>query len=79
MNLKYKDGCSMVKHTSQFPSIVNKLVVMKMNLDELLSSLHESCETLVVIVSNSLPNGKLIIDLVKENMLNEDASRKEMH
>ena len=32
VNLKYKDGCSMVEHTSQFQSIVNKLVAMKMNI-----------------------------------------------
>ena len=74
VNLKYKDGCYMVKHTSQFQSIVNKLVAMKMNLDDeiqaslLLSSLPESWETLVVTVSNSAPDGELTMDLVNDSL-----------
>ena len=53
VNLKYKDGNKMVEHISSFQGIVNKLVVMKMNIDDemqasiLLSSLLDSWETLV--------------------------------
>ena len=33
---------------------------------------------MVVTVSNSAPDGKLTMDLVKDSLLNEDARRKEM-
>ena len=62
VNLKYKDGNNMVEHITSFQGIVNKLVAMKMNIDDemqaslLLSSLLDSWETLVVTVSNSTPN-----------------------
>ena len=35
----------------------------------LLSSLSDSCETLMVSLSNSTPNGKLILKTMKENIL----------
>ena len=62
---------------------MNKLVAMKMNIDDemqaslLFSSLHDSWETLVVIVSNSTPNGTLTMESVKDSLLNEEARRKE--
>ena len=48
VNLKYKDGGNIVEHISLFQSLANKLVAMKMNIDDemqgllLLSSLPES-------------------------------------
>ena len=54
-----------------------------MNIDDemqaslLLSSLHDSWETLVVSVSNSTPNGILTMKSVKDSLLNEEARRKE--
>ena len=71
INLKYKDGNNMVEHISSFKGIVNKLVAMKLNIDDemqaslLLSSLPDSWETLVVTVSNSTPNRILIMESVK--------------
>ena len=62
---------------------MNKLVVMKMNIDDemqaslLLSSLPDSWETLVVTVSNSTPNGILTIESVKDSLMNEEVRRKE--
>ena len=61
---------------------MNKLVAMKMNIDDemkaslLLSSLLDSWETLVVTISNSTPNGILTMESVKDSLLNEDARRK---
>ena len=55
---------------------------MKINLDDevqaplLLSSLPDSWNTLVSL-SNSALDGKLTPDMVKNNMLNEEARRKE--
>ena len=34
VNLKYKDGNNMVEHISSFQGIVNKLVAMKMSIDD---------------------------------------------
>ena len=56
---------------------------MKINLDDevqallLLSSLPDSWNTLVVSLSNSSPDGKLTLEMVKNNLLNEEARRKE--
>ena len=83
VNLKYKDGNNMVYHISSFQGIVNKLFDMKRNIDDemqsslLLSSLPDSWETLVVKVSNSTLNEILTIESVKDNLLNEEARRKE--
>ena len=50
-----------------------------MNIDDelqtliLLSSLPESWDTLVVTLSNSAPNGKLIMDNVTNSLLNEES------
>ena len=80
VNLKYKDGNNMVEHIISFQGIMNKLVVMKMNIDEemqaslLLSSLLDSWKTLMVTVSNSTPNG--IPSSVKDSLLSEEARRK---
>ena len=57
---------------------------MKLELDDevhdllLLSSLSDSWETLVVSLSNSAPNGVITINMVKDNMFNEEARRKEL-
>ena len=81
--MKYKDGNNMVENISSFQGIVNKLVAMKMNIDDemqaslLLSSLPDSWETLVVTVSNSTPNGILTMESVKDSLLNEDVRTKE--
>ncbi|KAL5821663.1 hypothetical protein ACOSQ3_023545 [Xanthoceras sorbifolium] len=43
----------------------------------MLSSLPKSWDTLVVSVSNSAPDGKLTMDMVKDRMLNEESRRKD--
>ena len=73
----------MVDHTSSFQGIVNKLVAVKMNIDDemqaslLISSLPDSWETLVVTVSNFTPNEILTMESVKDSLLNEEARKKE--
>ena len=57
---------------------------MKLELDDevqtllLLSSLLDSWETLVVSLSNSAPNGVINVNMVKDNIFNKDARRKEL-
>ncbi|VFQ77382.1 unnamed protein product [Cuscuta campestris] len=43
----------------------------------LLSSLPDSWDTLVVSLSNSAPDGKMTMEMVKASLLNEEARRKE--
>ena len=72
VNLKYKDRNNMVEHINSFKGIVNKLVAMKMTINDemqallLLNSLLDSWETLVVTVSNSTPNDILTMKSVKD-------------
>ena len=53
------------KHTSEFQGLVDQLTTIKIFLDDelqellLLSSLHYSWETLVVLINNSAPNEKI--------------------
>ena len=83
VNLKYKDGKSMTKHTSDFQGLVNQLAAMKMPLEDelkallLLSSLPDSWETLVVSLSTLALRGKLTMEMVKKSLLSEEARRKE--
>ena len=44
----------------------------------LLSSLPDSWETLVVLPSNSTPNGMLQLAIVKVSLLNEETRKKDM-
>ena len=81
--LEYRDGSSVIEHLNVFQGHINQLIAMKINLDDevqallFLSSLPGSWNTLVVSLSNSAPDGKLTPDMVKNNMLNEEARRKE--
>ena len=83
VNLKYKDRNNMVENISSLKGTVNKLVAMKINIDDemqallLLSSLLDSWETLVAAISNSTLNGILTMESVKDSLLNEESRRKE--
>jgi len=81
--LEYRDGSSVIEHLNIFQGHISQLTAMKINLDDevqallLLSSLPDSWNMLVVSLSNSAPDGKLTPDMAKNNMLNEEARRKE--
>ena len=80
----HNDGNSVAEHLSNFQGLLNELSTMKLELDDevqvllLLSSLPDSWETLVVSLSDSTPNGVITINMVKDNMFNEEARRKEL-
>ena len=84
MNLKLKEGKSIVEHLSEFQDLVNQMVTMKLVIDDelqtllLLSSLPDSWETLVVSLSNSTPNGVLQLAIIKDSLLNEETRKKDM-
>jgi hypothetical protein len=83
VNLKYKDGQSVMEYLSNFEGLLNELSTMKLVLDDevqallVLSSLPNCWETLVVSLSNSAPNGMITMSMVKDSIFNEEARRKE--
>lgn len=84
VNLKYKDGRSVAKHMSDFQGSINQLTMMKLVLDDelqallLLNFLPDSWEKLVVTIRNSAPSGMVTMDMVKDSLFNEEATRKEL-
>ncbi|VFQ72988.1 unnamed protein product [Cuscuta campestris] len=74
VKLQYKDGDSIVVHMNEFQGVVNQLAGMKMKLEDelqallLLSSLPDSWDTLVVSLSNSAPDGKMTMEMVKASL-----------
>ena len=60
------------------------MVTMKLIIDDelqallLLCSLPDSWETLVVLLSNSTPNGVLQLSMVRDSLFNEETRRKDM-
>ena len=83
VNLKLKEGRSVVKHFIEFQDLVNQMITMKLIIDDelqallLMSSLPDSWETLVVSFSNSAPNGVLQLAMVKDSLFKE-TRRKDM-
>ncbi|GFS33854.1 hypothetical protein Acr_00g0030870 [Actinidia rufa] len=84
VNLKLQRETTVAEHTSEFQSLVNQLTSVDLQFDDemqallLLSSLPESWETLVVSLSNSVPNGKLTTSMIMDALFNEEARRREM-
>lgn len=82
VNLKYKDGGSVAEHLNDMKNIVNQLASMKIVFDDelqalmLLSSLHESWKTLVVIMRNLALDGVMTMGQVTSSLLNEETRRK---
>ena len=84
MNLKLKEGRSVAEYLSEFQDLVNQMVTMKLIIDDelqallLLSSLPDSWQTLVVLLSNSAPNCVLQLAIVKDGLFNEEIRRKDI-
>ena len=84
VNLKLQSGTSVAEHTNEFQSLVNQLSEVELQLGDeeqallLLSSLPDNWETLVVSLSNSAPNGRLTMSMVKDALFNEEARRKDV-
>nr|XP_040249189.1 uncharacterized protein LOC120966742 [Aegilops tauschii subsp. strangulata] len=81
--LEYRDGTSVIEHMNVFQCHINQLSPLKINFEDevqallLLSSMPDSWNTLVVSLSNSAPDGKMTLEMVKNSMLNEEARKKE--
>jgi len=70
----YTDSQSMMEHLNSFKGLVNQLTKIDMKIDDelqallLLSSLLESWETLVVTLSNLIPDGKISMDTISDSL-----------
>jgi hypothetical protein len=66
--LEYRDGSSVIEHLNLFRCHINQLSAMKINFEDevqallLLSSMPNSWNMLVMSVSNSAPDGKLMLE-----------------
>ena len=83
VNLKYRDGESIVEHINTFMGYVNQLAAIKFPLDDamqaimLMCTLPESWENLVVTLNTSCQEEKQSVQTVKTSVLNEEVRRKD--
>ena len=83
VNLKLKEGQSIVEHLNDFKGMIVQLSVVGLSLDDetraclLLGSLPDSWNTLVVSLGNSAPKGKVTLAMVINSLLNEEIKRKD--
>ena len=83
VKLDYTNGQSMIEHLNSFKDLVSQLTKIDMKIDDeletllLLSWLLESWDTLIVTLSNLVPDGKISMDIVLDTLLSEDSRRKE--
>ena len=83
MNLKLKEGQSIVEHLNDFKGMIAQLSVTSLSLDDetraclLLGSLPNSWNTLVVSLGNSALKGKVTLAMVRNSLFNEEIRRKD--
>ena len=83
MNLKLREGQSIVEHLNDFEGMIAQLSIAGLSLDEetraclLLGSLLDSWNTLVVSLGNLALEGKVTVAMVSNSLLNEEIQRKD--
>ena len=81
MNLKLREGQSIVEHLNYFERIIAQLLIVGLSLDDetraclLLNSLPDNWNTLVVSLGNSTPEGKVTLAIVRNSLFNEEIRR----
>lgn len=82
MNLRYKEGTSILDHLNEFQGLLDQLSGMGIKFDDevmglwLLNTLPESWEIFRVSITNSAPNGVVSLQMAKSGALNEEMRRK---
>ncbi|KAJ0105024.1 hypothetical protein Patl1_19241 [Pistacia atlantica] len=82
MNLRYKEGSSILDHLNEFQGCFDQLSSMGVKFDEdikglwLRNTLHDSWENFRVSLTNSTPNGIVTMEYFKSGVLNEEVRRK---
>ena len=83
MNLKLREGQSIVEHLNDFKGMIAHLSVAGLSLDDetqaclLLGSLLDSWNTLAVSLENLALKGKVTLAMVRNSLLNEEIQRKD--
>ena len=83
VRLRYQDGSSMAEHLNTFQGLISQTVSLDIPLANevltllLLGSLPDSWETLVVTLGTATQQKDLTLDMLKSNLLHEEARRKE--
>nr|KYP66486.1 Retrovirus-related Pol polyprotein from transposon TNT 1-94 [Cajanus cajan] len=84
MNLKLQEGRAVAEHLNDFEGLVMQLISAGLTLEDemqallLLGSLPDSWDTLVVSLSNSAPEGKVSLNMVRNSILNEEIRRRDV-
>lgn len=82
MSLKYKEGCTVTDHLSEFQGIIQRLSAMGIKFDDevqalwLLGTLPDSWETFRMSLCNSAPDGIVTMEIAKSSVMNEEMRRK---
>ncbi|GJR95922.1 hypothetical protein Tco_0268096 [Tanacetum coccineum] len=82
MRLKYTDGSPITDHLNAFQGIINQLAGMGIKFEDeiqglwLLGTLPDTWETFRTSLSNSAPDGVIIMELAKGSILNEETRKK---
>lgn len=82
MNLRYKEGSSILDHLNEFQSWFDQLYRMGVKFDEdihglwLLNTLPNSWENLLMSLKKFAPNGIVTMEYVKSGILNEEVRRR---
>ncbi|RDY03186.1 hypothetical protein CR513_13260, partial [Mucuna pruriens] len=82
VSLKFKEGTSVLDHLNEFQGILDQMLEMSIKFEDkilellLLNSLPESWETFKVSLTNSTPNGIVLLQMVNGSVLNEKMRRK---
>ena len=83
MNLKLKEGQSIVEYLNDFKGMIAQFSVAGLSLNDearaclLLSSLPDSWNTLVVSLGTSTPEGKVILAKIINSLFNEEIQRND--
>ncbi|RDX70055.1 Flavonoid 3',5'-hydroxylase 1, partial [Mucuna pruriens] len=79
---EFKEGASLSDHLNEFQGIFYQMSRMDIKFEDeilgllLLNSLSESSETFKVSITNSAPNGVVILQMIKGSILKEEIRRK---
>ena len=83
MNLKLKEGQSIVEHLNDFEGMVAQLSIAGLSLADktraclLLGLLPDSWNTWMVSLGNSVLEGKVTLAMVRNSLFNEEIRRKD--
>ncbi|CAH9120743.1 unnamed protein product [Cuscuta epithymum] len=82
MNLRYKEGISVLDHVNEFQGLVDQMTDVGIKFEEeilglwLLNSLPDSWETFRTSFTNNAPAGSMSLGYARDGILNEEVRRR---